>query len=72
MHLKHGLSAALIGTSIAIVASYSQTANALTAPEVSKIAKQITVRIESQVGGKVRGLSSKKQMKPTTSLLLIT
>jgi S1-C subfamily serine protease len=51
MHLKHGLSAALIGTSIAIVASYSQTANALTAPEVSKIAKQITVRIESQVGG---------------------
>ncbi|PSB01406.1 serine protease [Merismopedia glauca] len=52
MHLKHGLSAALIGTSIALVQSYSQTAHALTAPEVSKIAKQITVRIEYQAGGR--------------------
>jgi tetratricopeptide (TPR) repeat protein len=54
MHPKHGLSAALIGTSIALVASYNQTARALTAPEVSKIAKQVTVRIESQVGGSKR------------------
>jgi tetratricopeptide (TPR) repeat protein len=54
MHPKHGLSAALIGTSIALVASYNQTANALTAPEISKIAKQVTVRIESEVGGSKR------------------
>jgi tetratricopeptide (TPR) repeat protein len=51
MHPKHGLSAALIGTSIALVASYNQTANALTAVEVGKIAKQITVRIEFQADG---------------------
>jgi tetratricopeptide (TPR) repeat protein/V8-like Glu-specific endopeptidase len=54
MHPKHGLSAALIGTSIALIASYNQTANALTAPEVAKIAKQVTVRIEYQVKGEKR------------------
>lgn len=52
MTLKHVLSAAIIGTSITLVQFYSQTASALTAPEVGKIAKQITVRIESQAEGR--------------------
>lgn len=54
MHVKYGLSAALIGTSIALIQSDNRVAIALTAPEVSNIAKQITVRIEYQAGGKKR------------------
>lgn len=54
MYLKYGLSSALIGASIAIAPAYHLTASALTAPEVSKVAKQVTVRIEYKTGGRNR------------------